>query len=256
MTINSETYRIQLPIYEGPLDLLLELIERAELDITKVSLAKITDQYLAYLKRIPEYYLEDLSSFLVIAARLLQIKSEALLPRPPIREAGEEDPGDALARQLVAYKKYKQVAVLLSEREAAGLRSYLRVAAPPPGDPKLDIEGLTVEDLRKAFIEAFENRPLQPSLERSVVAPRVRIRDKVRSIVDAIRSVGELSFSKLVKNATSRLEIIVSLLALLELMKQDTVTAVQDGLFGEVSITPGENWDLDQELEFESEFEE
>jgi segregation and condensation protein A len=115
---------------------------------------------------------------------------------------------------------------------------------------------LTVEDLREAFIEAFENRPIQPSLERSVVAPRVRVGDKVRSIIDAIRSVGQLSFSKLVRNATSRLEIIVSLLALLELIKQDTVTAVQDGLFGEVSITPGENWDLDQEVEFESEFEE
>lgn len=256
MATNTETYRIQLPVYEGPLDLLLELIERAELDITKVSLAKITDQYLAYLERIPEHYLEDIASFLVIAARLLQIKSEALLPRPPTREPGEEDPGDALARQLVAYKKYKQVAILLSERESAGLRSYLRIAAPPPGEPKIDIEGLTVEDLRRAFIEAFENRPIQPSLERSVVAPRVRIRDKVRRIIDAIRSIGELSFSSLIRNATSRLEIVVSLLALLELIKEDTVTATQDGLFGEVSITPGENWDLDQEVEFESEFEE
>ena len=232
------------------------MIERAELDITKVALAKITDQYLAYLERVPEHYLEDLSSFLVIAARLLQIKSEALLPRPPIREPGEEDPGDALARQLVAYKKYKQVAVLLSDREAAGLRSYLRITAPPQTDPKLDIEGLTVEDLRQAFVEAFENRPIQPSLDRTVMAPRVRIRDKVRSILDAIRTVGELSFSNLISGAKSRLEIIVALLALLELIKQDTVTADQNGLFGEVNITPGENWSNDQALEFESEFEE
>ena len=123
--LTDQSYTVQLPVFEGPLDLLLELIERAEFDITKISLARVTNQYLAYLKQIQEYQLEDLASFLVIAARLVQIKSEALLPRPPMREPGEEDPGDALARQLIAYKRYKQVAVLLSEREKAGLKTFL-----------------------------------------------------------------------------------------------------------------------------------
>ena len=86
----SAGYTIELPVYQGPLDLLLELIERAELDITRVALAQVTDQYLAYLQQFSEYHLEDLASFLVIASRLLQIKSEALLPRPPVREPGEE----------------------------------------------------------------------------------------------------------------------------------------------------------------------
>lgn len=116
-------YTVQLPVYEGPLDLLLELIERAELDITKVSLAQVTDQYLEHIRGMQDAPIENLASFLVIAARLIQIKSEALLPRPVLREPGEEDPGDALTRQLVAYKKYKQVAIALAEREAAGLRS-------------------------------------------------------------------------------------------------------------------------------------
>jgi segregation and condensation protein A len=99
---DEAAYTVLLPVYEGPLDLLLDLIERAELDITRVSLAQVTDQYLEYLRLIPAHDLADLASFLVVAARLLQIKSEALLPRPPTREPGEEDPGDALARQLMA----------------------------------------------------------------------------------------------------------------------------------------------------------
>jgi len=85
-------YTVRLPVYEGPLDLLLELIERAELDITKIALAQVTDQYLAHLRSVAERDLADLASFLVVATRLLQIKSEALLPRPPEREPGEEDP--------------------------------------------------------------------------------------------------------------------------------------------------------------------
>src|SRR5512142_2951374 len=107
-----EGYRVNTPIYEGPLDLLLQLIERAELDITTLALAQVTDQYLAHLKEIQKENASgqnaaEVSGFLVIAARLLQIKSAALLPRMPV-EAGEEeeeDPGEALARQLVTYKR-------------------------------------------------------------------------------------------------------------------------------------------------------
>jgi segregation and condensation protein A len=103
-------YKVATPVYEGPLDLLLQLIEHAELDITKLALALVTDQYLSRLRDLQERAAEEVSAFLVIAARLLQIKSEALLPRPPVREAGEEDPGEALARQLLAYKRYKEIA--------------------------------------------------------------------------------------------------------------------------------------------------
>src|SRR5512143_3493905 len=88
-------YKIAIPVYEGPLDLLLQLIERAELDITRVSLALVTDQYLQYIHQLTDLEADDVSAFLVVAAKLLQIKSEALLPRPPAREPGEEDPGDA-----------------------------------------------------------------------------------------------------------------------------------------------------------------
>lgn len=250
-------YTIDLPVYEGPLDLLLELIERAELDITKVALAKVTDGYMEYLRSRKALEMEDLTHFLVIAARLLQIKSEALLPRPPEREPGEEDPGDALARQLVAYKKYKQIAVLLAEREETGLRTYLRRAPAPLPEPRLDLEGLGLEDLRQALVElAASDRSTDEDLERAVRLPVVDIRDSIRRIMEAIQSIGRTSFSSVLRDVRSRLEIVVSFLAILELVKQGQVKVEQEGLFGEIEISPGADWDSDQGVDFELEFDE
>lgn len=249
-------YTIHLPVYEGPLDLLLELIQNAELEITRVSLAQVTDQYLEYMRNIPDRHISDLASFLVIAARLLQIKSEALLPRPPVREPGEEDPGDALARQLLAYKKYKEVAQLLGERDKAGLRTYIRLAPPPTVEPKLDMQDTQVEDLLQAFIEAFSTRHDGPALETVVAAPKIRIREKIDQIVASIRESGRANFYSLLKTAHSRLEIVVSFLAILELIKQNQIRIQQDRPFSDIEIYPGERWDQDQPMEFDLEFEE
>jgi len=251
------TYTIQLPVYEGPLDLLLELIERAELDITKVALASVTDQYIAYLHQAPELELSDLASFLVIAAKLLQIKSEALLPQAPARETDEEDLGEALARQLIAYKMYKEVAGHLGEREAAGLRSYLRLAPPPKIEPQLDLSGLTADDLYRAMAEVLASKPSGPSLDSVVAAPKVRIRDQIRLIIEIMRKAGRASFQRLLKKSRSRLEIVVSFLAVLELIKLRRITARQDEPFGDIELLPGENWrgggqdESDLELEFD-----
>jgi segregation and condensation protein A len=252
----TPAYTFQLDLYQGPLDLLLELIERSELDITKIALAEITDQYLEYIHTMEDRSLEDIAAFLVIASRLIQIKSEVLLPRPPVREPGEEDPGDALARQLVAYKKYKQVAILLSEREAAGLRTFLRIAARPASDPQLDLGGVTIPDLHAAMIEALLNAPKPPQLQGSVRAPQVRIRDKIRSLINALTKIGRVSFHKFVHGARSRLEVVVSFLAVLELIKQDQVQASQKSIFGDIELSPGEAWNQDQSAEFDLEFEE
>lgn len=249
------SYSIQLPVYEGPLDLLLDLIERAELDITKVALAQVTGQYLAHLHNLSEPQIADLSSFLVIAARLLQIKSEALLPRPPVRAPGEEDPGDALARQLIEYKRFKEVASLLALRQEAGLRTYLRRAPPPKAEAKLDLEGLTMGELRQALVEALENAPEEPA-PPEVEPPRVRLRDKIRLIVDSLRRAGRTDFRHLLGRARSRLEVIVSFLAILELIKQRQIRARQEDLFGEIEIEPGSSWDPDQTEALELEFEE
>lgn len=250
-------YTIQLPVYEGPLDLLLELIERAELDITKVALAAVTDQYIAYLRQAPELELSDLASFLVIAAKLLQIKSEALLPQAPAREPDEEDPGQALAEQLIAYKMYKEVAGQLRERQSAGLRTYLRLAPPPKVEPKLDLTGMTADDLYRAMAEVLASTPSGPSLDEVVAAPRVKIRDQIRLIFELMRKAGKASFRRLLTRSHSRLEIVVSFLAVLELIKLRRITARQDEPFGDIELLPGENWrggsqeDADLDLEFD-----
>jgi segregation and condensation protein A len=255
--LNVTAYTIQLPVYEGPLDLLLELIERAELDITKVALAAVTDQYIAYLHEAPELELSDLASFLVIAAKLLQIKSEALLPQGPVREPDEEDPGEALAEQLIAYKMYKAVAGQLRARQEAGQHSYLRLAPPPKIEPKLDLSGLEADDLYRAMIEVLASKPSGPSLDEVVSAPRVRIRDQIRLIFEMMRRAGRASFQRLLRQSRSRLEIVVSFLAVLELIKLRRITVQQDELFGDIELLPGENWrggsqeEADLDLEFD-----
>src|SRR5512135_1370513 len=120
------SYTVTIPVYEGPLDLLLQLIEHAELDITVVSLALVTNQYLEYIHQM-NVPADEISAFLVMAARLLQIKSEALLPRPPVREPGEENPGEDLARQLRIYKRFKELSNWLDDRKDRNLRTYVRV---------------------------------------------------------------------------------------------------------------------------------
>jgi len=245
-------YTIATPVYEGPLDLLLQLIERAELDITKVSLAQVTDQYLEYIHHLTDLVADEVSAFLVIAAKLLQIKSEALLPRPPEREPGEEDPGEALARQLIAYKRYREIASILLQREEAGLRTYLRVASPPKVEGNVDLSGLTVDDLAVAAQDILNQLNLRSSLKNVVSPSRVTIREKISLITSILRQHKRTSFRSLLNHKNTRLEIVVTFLAMLELIKRHLVRVSQEGLFGDISLEVSEAWDeID---EFETEF--
>jgi segregation and condensation protein A len=244
-------YTIATPVYEGPLDLLLQLIERAELDITKLSLALITDQYLEYIHRLTNLEADDVSAFLVIAAKLLQIKSEALLPRPPQREPGEEDPGDALAKQLIMYKRYREIAAILDKRESDGLRTYLRVAPPPKLVGSFDLTGITIEDIAAAAQDIFSNLNLPDVLSTVVPPSRVTIREKIALITDSLRHRKSITFRSLVNHENSRLEIVVTFLALLELIKRHLVRVSQEGLFGDISMEVSEAWDDLDELETE-----
>lgn len=250
------SYTVRLPLYEGPLDLLLELIERAELDITKIALAAVTDQYLAHLRQMAQRDLGDLASFLVVAARLLQIKSEALLPRPPEREPGEEDPGDALARQLILYRQFKRAAGFLGARQEAGLHSYARLAPPPRAEPHLDLGKLGLEDLRRTMLQVLAAARTEPMLTDSVSAPRVNIRHKIALIFETLRRQGRMGFRELLRRSRSRLEVVVSFLAVLELIKQRQILAHQERLFDDIEIVPGAEWTPDQETELELEFDE
>ena len=256
MTLNTagnqiSSYSVETPVYEGPLDLLLQLIERAELDITRLSLALVTDQFLQYIRNLPDKLAEEVSAFLVIAARLVQIKSEALLPRPPMREAGEEDPGDALARQLIIYKRYRQIADQLGQRETAGMHTYLRLAPPPMIEETVDMSGLTLDDLIMAAQAILSQARNLPGLNGVVPPPRVTIREKVTLITRILRQNKQVTFRSLLQAHSDRLEIVVTFLAVLELIKRHLVQVSQGGLFGDISIEVPDNWELDEEIETE-----
>ena len=248
----SKGYIVSTAVYEGPLDLLLHLIERAELDITRLALAQVTDQYLEHLRAMQERRAEEVSAFIVIASRLLQIKSEALLPRPPIREVGEEDPGDALVRQLLIYKRFKDVASYLAQRESDGYHTYLRLAPPPHMEPVLDLGGLTLMDLVSAaqtvFIKVDERIPLGDV----VSLPRITIREKIHHIAFRLRSQQQIRFLELLSSRPTIIEVIVTFLAMLELIKRRLILVHQETMFADILI---ENSGLSDENEvFELEF--
>jgi segregation and condensation protein A len=254
--MNAPAYTVQLPVFNGPLDLLLQLIEREELDITRVALAQVTDQFLGYLKVLETLNLGDLADFLVIAARLVLIKSEALLPRPVERAPGEEDPGEELARQLLAYKKYKQIAGALHEREQQNLRTYLRLAPPPKVEKTLDLSGVTPLDLLEAVRRALALMPDRPELATVVAPPKVTIRDQIRLIARSLSERGgHVVFQQLLETAQSRMEIVVTFLATLELIKRRKIEARQAEMFGEIELISLGEWTEDEatltELEFE-----
>ncbi len=245
------SYTVATPVYEGPLDLLLQLIERAELDITKLALAQVTNQYLEHCRSLQAISIEEVSVFLVIASRLMQIKSEALLPRPPEREPGEEDPADALVQQLILYKRYKELAAVLRERDERGLRTYLRLAPPPKVEGKLDLSGMTTDDLLKAALRAFAVAQDKQSLDTVVRPPKVTIREKIDLIAKRLRAQGRSTFRALVGARHSRTDLVVTFLAMLELVKRFYVIARQDDLFGEIEIEPAEGWDENADFEIE-----
>jgi segregation and condensation protein A len=254
----TEGYRINTTVYEGPLDLLLDLIEHAELDITRLALAQVTDQYLAYLHNLEDRNPAEVSAFLVIAARLVQIKSSALLPRPPQIDRSEDDvdDGEALAQQLIQYRRFKQLSAWLSEQEAANMRTYLRLGTPIPKiDARLDMSEITLEDLALLAFQVFIGKADLPALSRVVSMPRVTIREKIHIILNILRHSGKASFKNLAGNQ-NRLDIVITFLAMLELIKRSVINAEQTDLFGDINLLAIGDLGEDQEDQVELEFEE
>ncbi len=237
---DTQRYQVHLPMFEGPLGLLLHLIEREELDITKVALAQVTDQYLAYLAVLKEVEVEFLTDFLVVAAKLLFIKSQVLLPKPPPSLVGEEeeDIGDQLARQLRAYKQFKTVAQALRQQETDGLRSFIRLAPPPKLEPRLSLGEVTLDDLVAAVRQALAVRPAEPAVSEVVSPVTVTIGEQMALIRDELTHHRQISFQRLLRQVTTRVGVIVTFLAVLELIKQYEIEVRQDILFGEIVISP------------------
>jgi len=231
-------YHVALPVFEGPLDLLLHLIEREELDITQVSLAQITNQYLDYLARLSERDPDNLADFLVVAAKLLLIKSRVLLPQPPASLGpDEEDIGQDLIQQLIEYKRFKEAAGWLRQLDEQGLRSYVRLAGAPALDRVVDLGEVTLDDLLAAVRDVLAIKPPEPSVNGAVPPITISIADQMALIERKTGHGRPLSFRRLLQQAATRVEVIVTLLALLEMVKQLRVTMRQDKQFGDITIT-------------------
>lgn len=232
-----QLYQIQLPIFEGPLDLLLRLIEREELDVTTVALARVTDQYLERLAELEQREAKDLADFLVVAAKLVLIKSAALLPRTsrPAPEDRVEDIGYDLVHRLQIYKRFREIADHLHTREEGGLHTYVRLAPSPRRAPEPDLSEVSLQDLLSLAREALEVAP-GPPVSHVVSPVTVTIKEQIECIELMLARTQQLVFRSLLSQAASRLEVIVTLLAVLELIKQDRISVRQDALFGEIVI--------------------
>ena len=232
-------YRVALDVYEGPLDLLLRLIEREELDISRVSLALVADQFLAYVATLEHVSAGNLADFVVIAAKMLVIKSRALLPRPEDEGDDEEegeDPAEDLARQLIEDKRFKEVAARLRDIEEAGRRAYPRVAPPPQIERRLQPGDVSLDELLGALKRALETHPPAPPVDDVVSPVVVRMVDCIHELLDLTARHPRVPFSALLQRARSRLEVIVTFLGVLELIKQQRLRAAQDVAFGEIRL--------------------
>ena len=248
-SLRDETYQVRLPVFEGPLDLLLQLIERERLDISVVSIAAVTEQFLIYVRQIEDLRPDTLADFLVMAARLVWIKSRILLPQPtrPDDEE-EEDPAEALARQLKEYKRFKEAAQLLRAIEERGQHTYPRVAPPPELDARLEEGSITLDGLLAAAQRAILSLPPPPPVPAGVVVPfTLTIRDQIELIHRETTGGRAVTFRSLLQNARHRVEVIVTLLAVLELIKRGKVDAVQDEMFGDIIIAPVPGTEIDDE---------
>jgi segregation and condensation protein A len=224
--------------FEGPLGLLLQLIEKEELDITEVSLAKIADQYIDYIKKSGQIDPEATADFLVMAAKLLYIKSKALLP---YLYPEEDEEVEELEQQLKMYKEFleamKVIETMIGKKKFSFAREFNRKAllnninffSPP--------KKLTKETLAMVFQDLINSiGPQEEKLEEEKLERKINIEDKILSIQQILLEKIRINFSKIMESAESRTEIIVSFLAILELIKQRDINVCQDDLFGEIII--------------------
>lgn len=236
----EDTYQIRTEEYSGPLDLLLDLIQKAELDITKFALAEVTDQFLDYVRNNQDADPEYISEFLVIATKLVQIKSEAMLPHPPDRPQEEEDPGKALARQLYLYREVKRATQWMNQRILRGERGYLHIAPRYPVTAQIDLSGIDIQDLILA-LENISNNSDYVQIGSVISIPKITLRKKVQQIIDLLQTQSTTRFSDLLDGDHSRINSIVVFLSVLELVKQRLILTDQKGLFGDIEITAESN---------------
>ncbi|MBK1834979.1 segregation/condensation protein A [Roseibacillus ishigakijimensis] len=233
-------YKVKLDIFEGPLDLLLYLIKREELDITEVSIEKITRQYLDYIDTFRMLNIDLASEFIVMAANLIYLKSRTLLPKqeqPPEEEGDEDDPRWELIRQLVEYKKFKDAAGYLARREEEQ-QGYFPHQPERPELPPVEtdpVAELSIFDLIQAFQKVLKRFESEHDFGQ-IVDDRFTVADKVEFLLTELQPGGRRRFQTLFEMATTKAEVIVTFLAVLELMKMNQFRVRQDLLLGDIEI--------------------
>jgi len=232
-------YKVRLEVFEGPLDLLLYLIKQDEIDIYDISLERITSQYLEYLQAFKELNIELAGEFIVMAANLIYLKSRSLLPldqQPPEEDAGEEDPRWELIRQLIEYKKFKEAAVELHLREVEQERIFSREATASSALPEpLRLGEVGIFHLINAFQTVIKRIEARQDVQE-IFGERFSVSEKIDTILQRVAIGSRLRFSDLFGAVVSRVEVVVTFLALLELIRLKQVRAVQKNIFEEIEI--------------------
>jgi len=253
--LEQARYVVRLPIFEGPLDLLLHLIEKRQMEITTISLVAVTDQYLAYLQQweAEELPVANMAAFVSIAARLLFIKSQSLLPRTSRDEPTEEaesaaEMAEELQRHLVEYKLTKEIATHLRQREASGLQTHGRsgllagieaqLAWTPP-----TLVGLEVQSLTTAFQRLLELRAKEAANGADFLPiARITVKERISEIANLLKTNPSLLLTEVIENESSRFVIIVTFLAVLEMWKHERIAVRQESLLGPILLERGTRW--------------
>ncbi len=224
--------RFQLTQFEGPLDLLLSLIEEKKMDITEVAISEVTEQFLSYLDAVEEKAAEEMADFLVIAARLLLIKSKRLLDI----HTPDEDDGPTLEEQLRLYRAFVKASHIIQKNWLKNEKSVFRVE--PPRKPTAFVfpDNFGISGLHKSMVQLLRRLTPPKPLQFATIDKAVSLKEKIDHIRALLKSVKSVNFSGLLKNANNRTEVIVSFLALLELVKQHDIKLEQGDAFGDIMV--------------------
>jgi len=240
--VDGDKYKVKLEVYEGPLDLLLHLIKKDELDIYEISIGDITVQYMNYLDTFKTLNIPLASEFMVMAANLMYIKSRSLLPKkvqPPEEDAEDDDPKWDLIRQLLEYKKFKDAAHYLTERQTQRSTIFAKqIALDTPEEAPTELGEASIFDLVRAFQNVVKRFQDENELGE-IQDDQYSVADRIDWLLDYFRNHTECSFTALFEQNSTKQEVIVTFMALLELVKLRRLSFRQSAQLGEIIIFKG-----------------